>query len=77
MRNAYAQLAVAPYVVRARPGAPVATPLSWAELDDGRLTPGQFTINTVPGRISELGSSGDPWSGLGRRRYRLARARAA
>ncbi len=26
MRNAYAQTAVAPYAVRARPGAPVATP---------------------------------------------------
>jgi bifunctional non-homologous end joining protein LigD len=40
MRNAYAQLAVAPYSVRARPGAPVATPLSWGELDDQALRPG-------------------------------------
>src|SRR6266496_3036033 len=32
MRNAYAQTAVAPYAVRARAGAPVATPLSWDEL---------------------------------------------
>src|SRR5262252_9025449 len=32
MRNAYAQLAVVPYSVRARPGAPVATPLSWDDL---------------------------------------------
>jgi bifunctional non-homologous end joining protein LigD len=71
MRNAYAQLAVAPYSVRARPGAPVATPLSWDELDDGTLTPGQFTIKTVPGRIS---GGGDPWAGLGRRRPGLARA---
>lgn len=29
MRNAYAQTAVAPYSVRARNGAPVATPLEW------------------------------------------------
>ena len=29
MRNAYAQTAVAPYSVRARTGAPVATPLEW------------------------------------------------
>lgn len=49
MRNAYAQLAVASYSVRARPGAPVAAPLSWAELDDRALRPGQFTIATVPG----------------------------
>ena len=32
MRNAYAQLVVAMYGVRARPGAPVATPLSWPEV---------------------------------------------
>jgi bifunctional non-homologous end joining protein LigD len=73
MRNAYAQLAVVPYSVRARPGAPVATPLRWDELDDGKLRPGQFTIKTVPDRISKL-SGGDPWAGLGRRRPGLARA---
>ena len=71
MRNAYAQLAVAPYSVRARPGAPVATPLSWDELDDSGLTPGQFTIKTVPGRISE---GNDPWAGLARRGSGLTRA---
>lgn len=74
MRNAYAQLAVAPYSVRGRPGAPVATPLSWDELDDGKLSPGQFTIKTVPDRISELGRGGDPWAGMGRRGAGLTRA---
>ena len=34
MRNAYAQTVVANYGVRARAGAPVATPLSWAEVAD-------------------------------------------
>lgn len=71
MRNGYAQLAVAPYSVRARPGAPVATPLSWTELDDRALRPGQFTIATVPGR------SGDPWAPMRRRRFGLGRARRA
>lgn len=71
MRNAYAQLAVAPYSVRARPGAPVATPLSWSELDDPRLQPGQFTIATVPAR------EGDPWAPMRRRRFGLGRARRA
>ena len=74
MRNAYAQLAVAPYSVRARPGAPVATPLSWDELNDGGLSPGQFTIKTVPARISGLSGGNDPWAGLARRRPGLARA---
>jgi bifunctional non-homologous end joining protein LigD len=73
MRNAYAQLAVAPYSVRARPSAPVATPLSWDELDD-KLRPGQFTIRTVPDRVSGLSRSDDPWAGLGRRAAGLARA---
>jgi bifunctional non-homologous end joining protein LigD len=74
MRNAYAQLAVAPYSVRARPGAPVATPLSWHELDDTALRPERFTLRTVPGRIREPGRSGGPWAGLSRRRPGLARA---
>jgi bifunctional non-homologous end joining protein LigD len=71
MRNAYAQLAVAPYSVRARRGAPVATPLSWAELENGALRPGQFTITTVAGR------GGDPWAPMRRRRFGLGRARRA
>jgi len=74
MRNSYAQLAVAPYSVRARPGAQVATPLNWDEVND-KLRPGQFTIKTVPDRISDLGRSGDPWAGLGRRGSGLTRAK--
>ena len=73
MRNSYAQLAVAPYSVRARPGAPVATPLNWDEVND-KLRPGQFTITTVPDRISDLGRNGDPWAGMGRRGSGLTRA---
>jgi bifunctional non-homologous end joining protein LigD len=74
MRNAYAQLAVAPYSVRGRPGAPVATPLSWEELDDATLSPHQFTVRTMPRRIGEVSGGSDPWAGLGRRRFGLARA---
>jgi bifunctional non-homologous end joining protein LigD len=33
-RNAYAQTAVVPFTVRARPGAPVAVPLAWDQLED-------------------------------------------
>lgn len=44
LRNGREQLAVAPYAVRARPGASVATPVTWAELD--RLeTAADFTID--------------------------------
>ena len=73
MRNAYAQTVVAPYTVRARPEARVATPLWWEELEDPDLTPGRFTLRTVGMRLDRLGTS-DPWAGLGRRRYGLARA---
>jgi bifunctional non-homologous end joining protein LigD len=75
MRNAYAQLAVAPYSVRARPGAPVATPLSWDELDDEALRPDRFTLRTVPDRIREAGRAGGaPWAEMARRRPGLVRA---
>lgn len=57
-RNAYAQLVVAPYTVRATPDARVATPLDWAELDDAALTPERFTIRTMRQRLAEA----DPWS---------------
>jgi len=77
MRNAYAQTVVAPYTVRARPGATVATPLEWDEVADAGLSPQQFTIRTVAARLER---SPDPWvamarhrRGLGTVRRRLAR----
>ena len=74
MRNAYAQTIVAPYVVRARPGAPVAVPLHWDEVADTGLEPGRFTLRTVRRRLSELDQAGDPWAALTERRYSLTKA---
>jgi bifunctional non-homologous end joining protein LigD len=74
MRNSYAQTAIAPYAVRGRPGAPVATPLTWDELADDRLSPHDFTIATVPDRVAGLSGADDPWAGLARRRYGLGPA---
>lgn len=62
-RNAYGQHSVAPYAVRARANAPVATPLRWEELDDRRLGPQRWTVKTIPGRLDELG---DPWHDIAR-----------
>jgi len=76
MRNAYAQTAVAPYVVRARPGAPVAVPLHWDEVADSDLEPGRFTLRTVRRRLDELDQAADPWADLTRRRYSLTEARS-
>ncbi len=62
-RNARAQTMVAPYAVRARPGAPVATPIAREELDDPALHARRWTIRTIHRR---LGQRADPWRGLGR-----------
>ena len=46
LRNAFAQTAVAPYAVRPKPGAPVATPLEWEEITKN-LRPNQYTIKNI------------------------------
>ena len=71
MRNGYAQLVVASFSVRARPGAPVATPLNWAEVEQPGLDPGQFTLATVR---DQRAGGGDPWAGFARHARGLARA---
>jgi bifunctional non-homologous end joining protein LigD len=62
-RNTYAQTAVAAYAVRAKPGAPVATPLAWEELSEPDLTPHRYMLRNVPARLE---AQGDPWAGIAR-----------
>lgn len=71
-RNGWAQTAVAPYSVRPKPGAPVATPIDWREL--GRTEPTSYTLASVPRR---LGRKQDPWRSMERqaRPYGQARER--
>ncbi|MBT3154157.1 ATP-dependent DNA ligase [Streptomyces sp. CHD11] len=64
-RNAYAQTAVAPCTVRALPGAPVAVPVSWDQLDDPELHARRWTIADAVEQART-----DPWDGL------LSRGRA-
>jgi len=71
MRNSYGQTAVAPYGVRARPGAPVAAPVEWEELRDRKLGPRSFSIFDAPKRVEK---QGDPWKGWRRRARSLAAA---
>jgi bifunctional non-homologous end joining protein LigD len=67
-RNTYAQTAVAAYAVRAKPGAPVATPLFWDEIPDAE--PRGWTLRDVPARLAERG---DPWDGIAKAAAALRR----
>lgn len=69
-RNAYAQTAVAPYTVRALPGAPVAVPVSWEQLDDPGLHARRWTVEDAVAQART-----DPWAGLPRRGRALGPAR--
>lgn len=55
-RNAYAQTAVAPYAVRALPGAPIAAPLAWTDVTDPELTARRWTIGTAEDLLKD-----NPW----------------
>ncbi len=58
LRNARGSSAISCYSPRAKPGAPVATPLRWDEL--ARLKTGApYTVRTLPARLSRLKT--DPW----------------
>lgn len=61
LRNSYAQTAVAPYAVRARPGAPVAAPVDWAELEEAGFHSRRWNITSI---FTRLERSGDPWQKL-------------
>jgi len=61
LRNGRGATAIGAYSPRARPGAPVATPLFWEEVEKG-AKPDAFTIETVPGRLAQLKS--DPWTDM-------------
>jgi bifunctional non-homologous end joining protein LigD len=62
-RNAYAQTAVAPYSVRARPQASIATPIEWAELEDPKLGPQRYTVRNI---FRRLARKRDPWAEIER-----------
>jgi bifunctional non-homologous end joining protein LigD len=56
LRNRWAQTAVAPYAVRAKPDAPVAVPLEWKDVE--AVGPHPFTIPTFPY------DRPDPWADI-------------
>ena len=51
------------YSLRPKPGAPVSTPMTWAELAEV-TDPAAYNLFTVPGRLAE---HGDPWAEIDER----------
>jgi len=57
LRNSFGQTGIAPYSLRALPGAPVATPLDWKELT--KIDNSQhYNLNNI---FRRLGQKKDPW----------------
>jgi bifunctional non-homologous end joining protein LigD len=72
VRNSYAHTGVAPYAIRAKPGAPVATPLEWDEVDQGDMHPQKYTLTNI---FRRLGQKADPWRDIKRHTQSLSPAR--
>jgi bifunctional non-homologous end joining protein LigD len=72
MRNSYGQTVVAPYSVRARPGAPVAAPLDWDEVSDSKLNSQSYSIKNI---FQRLDRKKDPWKGLWQKGHSLEKIR--
>ncbi len=70
LRNARGATAVAGYTLRARPGAPVATPLEWGEI--GRYRADAFTLHNLADHLARRPR--DPWAGFNAARRVITRA---
>jgi bifunctional non-homologous end joining protein LigD len=70
LRNAWGATAVAPYAVRAKEGAPIATPLKWSEIS-ALTTPQKYTIKNIFQRISRIG---DPWKDMNKKASAITQA---
>lgn len=71
LRNDRGATAVVAYSTRARPGAPVSTPLTWEELSS-RIPSNHYTVQNLPRRLAGLAR--DPWEALASTRQSLAKA---
>jgi bifunctional non-homologous end joining protein LigD len=71
LRNGRGATAVGAYSPRARPGAPVSTPVSWEEVEQN-VRPDEFTVETVPQRLRTIVA--DPWAEIGKIRQTISAA---
>lgn len=60
-RNELGATYAAPYAVRARPGAPVSAPCTWAELESGSARPQSYTLRGMQARLETVG---DVWGSI-------------
>jgi bifunctional non-homologous end joining protein LigD len=67
LQNIQGKTVAGPYSVRAKPGAPVSTPLQWRELTDD-LDPRDFNIRNAPERFEKIG---DIWNEAMRKKNSL------
>lgn len=58
LRNRWAQSTIAAWSLRPRPGAPVAMPITWDELDD--TDPSRWKLGDAPSRLSDRVQWPDP-----------------
>lgn len=71
LRNGRGATSVCAYSTRARPGAPVSTPLFWEELD-GDVRADTFTVKNLSDRLDSL--DGDPWADFSKIRQSITAA---
>jgi bifunctional non-homologous end joining protein LigD len=72
LRNSREATAVAPYSTRARPGAPVSTPISWEELG-AQTSADRYTVLNLHQRLARLRR--DPWADIGKTKQPLPKGR--
>jgi bifunctional non-homologous end joining protein LigD len=70
-RNGYSATFAAAYAVRARPGAPISAPCSWAEVERNAVEPKSFTVGNIADRVAAVG---DVWADMLRRKRSLTPA---
>jgi len=71
LRNAWSATSVAPYAVRAKESAPIATPIKWSELS-ALSSPQKYTIKNIFQRVARVG---DLWKDIHKKGATLIVAR--
>lgn len=71
LRNRRGATAIAPYSLRARRSAPIATPVSWKELSEIESA-AEFNLTNIHDRLTTLKQ--DPWKGRSETRQSLAKS---